>query len=77
MKLTYVMFCAIWYHLQNLKNVKSTIEVLLLHGCFSYFLNCTNGTKLRNYHICYIYLFKGMDVKRVQKQMFSWDYFVV
>ena len=52
---TYVMFCAIWYHLQNFKNVKNTHEGVLLlvklqaftilHGCFSCFLNCTNGTK--------------------------------
>ena len=28
-------------------------KVKLLHGCFSRFLNCTNGTKLRNpSHIC-------------------------
>ena len=24
-----------------------TLKVTLLHGCFSRFLNCTNGTKLR------------------------------
>ena len=23
------------------------LKVTLLHGCFSYFLNCTNGTKSR------------------------------
>ena len=28
--LTYVMICAIWYHLYNLKNVKNTHERLLL-----------------------------------------------
>ena len=64
----FVMFCAIWYHLFNLKNVKNThgrvlllvkveakslqryslLKVTLLHGCFSPFLNCTNGTKSRN-----------------------------
>ena len=54
------MGCAIWHHLNNLKNVKSThggvlslkpatlLKLILLHGCFSRFLNCTNGTKLRN-----------------------------
>ena len=26
----YVMFCAIWYHLNNFKNVKNTHEVFLL-----------------------------------------------
>ena len=39
-----VMRWAIWYHLYNSKNVK----LPLLHGRFSRFLNCTNGTKLRN-----------------------------
>ena len=46
---TYVMFCAIWYQLYNLKNVKNThegtllielatlLKVTLLHGCFSLF----------------------------------------
>ena len=48
------MRCVIWYHLHNLKNVKNTHEGVLLlakltflHGCFSRFLNCTNGTKSR------------------------------
>ena len=48
------MRCAIWYHLYNLKNAKNTHggavllpKVTLLHGCFSRFLNCTNGTKSR------------------------------
>ena len=58
----YMMFCAIWYHFYNLKNVKNThrgvlllgykpetlIKVTLHHGCFSRFLNCTSGTKSRN-----------------------------
>ena len=58
------MLCAIWYHLYNLKNAKNNqrgviflvklqgpatkLKVTLLHGCFSRFLNCTNGTKSRN-----------------------------
>ena len=42
-----VMCCAIWYHLHNLKNVKNTHERVLI-GCFSRFLNCTNGTKSCN-----------------------------
>ena len=56
----YVVRCAIWYYLCNLKNVKNThggvlllgnlkpatlLKVTLLHGCFSRFLNCANGTK--------------------------------
>ena len=52
------MRCAIWYHLYNVKNLKNThegvlqpatlLKLTLLHGCFSRFLNCTNGTKSRN-----------------------------
>ena len=49
------MHCAIWYHLYNLKNVKKNpwrsvtfTKVTLFHGCFSRFVNCTNGTKSRN-----------------------------
>ena len=48
------MFCAIWYHLYNLKNVKNShggvillVKLAVLRSCFSCFLNCTNGTKLR------------------------------
>ena len=55
------MRCTIWYHLYNLKNVKNThggvlilvklqalsLKRTLLHGCFSRFLNSTNGTKSR------------------------------
>ena len=49
----YVMLCAIWYHLYNLKLLKKThpatlLNVTLLDGCFSRFLNCANDTKLRN-----------------------------
>ena len=43
------------YYLYNLKNMKENpwesatlLKVTLLHGCFSCFLNCTNGTKSRN-----------------------------
>ena len=52
------MLCAIWCHFYNLKNVTNTHggvfllvklqeKVTLLQGCFSRFLNCTNGTKSR------------------------------
>ena len=48
-------------NLKNLKNTHGTVlllvklqvsacnllKVILFHGCFSYFLNCTNGIKLR------------------------------
>ena len=51
----FVMRCAIWCHLYNLKTGKIQMEewpatllkVTLLHGCFSRFWNCSNGTKLR------------------------------
>ena len=48
--LLYVVRCAIWYHLYNLKNVKNTHGgvLTLLLGYFSRFLNCTNGTKSHN-----------------------------
>ena len=40
------------YNLRNVKNIHGAllllvIKVTLLHGCFSYFLNCTTGTKSR------------------------------
>ena len=45
----YVMRCAIWYYLYNLKNMKNTHgRVLLLAHVFWRFLNFTNGTKSRN-----------------------------
>ena len=55
----FVMLCAIWYHLYNLKNMKSThegvllmaadlLKVTLLHECFSRFLNFTSGTISRS-----------------------------
>ena len=50
----YVMRCAIWYHLHNLKNVKNTygrmlllVKVALFHECFLRFLNCANGNQSR------------------------------
>ena len=58
--LKHVMRFTIWDHLYNLKNVKNThrgllillklqaLKLTLLHGCFSHFLNCTNGTKSCN-----------------------------
>ena len=33
----YVVRCAIWYHLYNLKNVKNTHEGVHSSGCFSRF----------------------------------------
>ena len=51
----YVVRCAIWYHLYYSKNVKNThggvlilvLKLTLFYGCFSLYLNCTNGTKSR------------------------------
>ena len=53
------MLSAVWYHLQNLKNVKNAHGAVLLfvklqasacktllHWCFSRFSICTNGTKI-------------------------------
>ena len=49
------MLCTIWHHLYSSKIMKNThgvllllVYVTLLRGCFSRFLNCTNGTKSRN-----------------------------
>ena len=58
------MLCSIWHHFYNLRKVENThggvlllvklqasatlLKVTLFHGCFSRFLNCTNGAKLRN-----------------------------
>ena len=45
------MFSTICYHLHNFKKREKhplrsiTFSKTLLHGCFSCFLNCTNGTK--------------------------------
>ena len=70
------MVCAIWDHLDNIKNVKNThgevllsvtlqatlLKVTLLHGCISRFLNCANGTKWRNA--------SHMNQKCSEKQLF-------
>ena len=51
----YAMLCTIWYHLHNLQNVekkkkkkKKTWRSVAKSRVFSRFLNCTDGTKLRN-----------------------------
>ena len=56
MEVLHVMRCVIWHHLYNKKREKdpwtsvnfSKVPLTLLHGCFSRFFNCTNGTKSRN-----------------------------
>ena len=69
--ISFVMLCAIWYNLCNLKNVKNTLKpanllkLTLLYGCFSRFLNCTNGTKSRNApHLTCSYTLKQSDYKK-------------
>ena len=60
----HLMRLSIWYHLNNLKNVKNThgrllflvnlqawvffMFLTLFHWCFLCLLNCPNGTKSRN-----------------------------
>ena len=48
----YVMRCAIWHYLHSFKKVKNTdggvLLLVKLHGRFSCFLKCTNGSKSRN-----------------------------
>ena len=48
--ITYVMRCAIWHHLHNLKNVKHThggmLLLVKLQAFLNRFLNRTNDTKL-------------------------------
>ena len=73
------MFCAIWYHLYNLKNVKNThggvlllvklLKVTLLHGCFSLVFNCTNGTKSRNGS--HMYFFENKNLQRRYTRFFT------
>ena len=55
----YLMLCAIWYYLDNFKNVKNTHGGVLLlvlkvkTRCFSRVLNCTNDTKFcKASHLC-------------------------
>ena len=67
----YVIFCAIWYHLYNLKNVKNTHGgVTLLRSCFSRFLNYTNSTKLRNaLHTSVFWTFEKLKKNRWNKKV--------
>ena len=44
--------------LRGCRNEPATLlKVTLLHGCFSGFLNCTNGTKSRNASHMYVYFY--------------------
>ena len=42
--LSYVMHCAIWHHLENVKSTHRGV----FDGYFSRFLNCSNSTKSPN-----------------------------
>ena len=65
--------CAIWYHFYNLKKTWKTpmeesyfelLKLTLLHGCFSRFLNCANGTKSqRASQIHIVGLWKHIELK--------------
>ena len=41
------------------------LKVTLLHGCFSRFLNCTNGTKSRKAHIWWSISQKFLEAKKM------------
>ena len=43
----FMMRCKVWHHLYNTWNPATLLKETLLHGCFSRFSNCANGTKLR------------------------------
>ena len=68
------MFCGIGTIRSILKNVKNTYwgvllsskvaGITLLHGCFSRFLNCTNGTKSRDASHMYFLCINPLDTVR-------------
>ena len=63
MDATFVMLWAIWHYLHNLKSVNNA-----LHGRFSRFLNCTNGTKSRkasHLNICNPVVFIKYDILKI------------
>ena len=78
---TFLMCCAIWYHLCNLRNVKNNhgwvllllkkpvtlLKVTLLYGCFSLVLNSKDGTKSQKAHLI-------SDTKHFAKDMFFGGY---
>ena len=71
--------CTIWYHLYNLKNMKNThggkskaaaatsLKGILLRGCFSRFLNCSNDSKSRKASQMYLKIFSTL-----LHQQFNW-----
>ena len=63
----YVMFCAIWFHLYTLKNVKNIhgrvlllvnlralLKVTLLYGCFSRFFKLHKSHQISQNTTCYL-----------------------
>ena len=64
------MLCGIWYHMKNTHGgvLLSVIglKFALLHGSFSRFLNCTNGTKSRNasQSLAWYFSWRLLDVNR-------------
>ena len=80
LSLSYVMFCAIWFHLSNLKNLVNLhggvlllktgtlLKVTVRNGCFSFFFfdwNCT-----MQYHIAK----KNISYEFTYHQDFEWVY---
>ena len=57
----YVVRCAIWYHLYNLKNVENThggvLILILLHWCFSRFFKLYKWYQTAQ-RITYVYLLR-------------------
>ena len=69
----FAKLCAAWYHLDTLKNVDNThgevLKIALLYGCFSRFLNCTNGTKSKKAFQLKIEKKKKNRLKHLLKQL--------
>ena len=67
------MFCAIWHHFYNLKNLENTyggvtMKVTLLLGWFSRFLICAIGTRSRKvYHMINIYQISSLKFQIPEK----------
>ena len=80
-----VVLCTIWYHLYNLKNKKNIhggllilpatlLKLTFLHGCFSRFLNPTNGTKSRNASRISMQYYPSLSSLSIL--IFLWLYFI-